>query len=284
MKPLLTIFVPSYNYGHYLPQALDSILSQDFSDYELIIIDDGSTDDSVQVAKSYAEKDARIHLIAHQTNGGLFKRLKEALEMAQGLYFHAFSADDIYLPGFLSKSIQALQKYPEVGLCCADFSYFKDDSSASELKKLLPSATEIEKFSPEKALSLFKTTQFWIPGTTCIVKRDLFIQYGGLDPQLENLSDWFLCHHLALFEGVIYIPEMLTSMRLHPQTYTNQVKKNKKRKRRVYRHLLNKLSFKENKEISRRFIEANLLKFISRELSWQLLLKPRYWKYYKLRS
>lgn len=281
MRPLLTIFIPSYNYGHFLPQAIDSVLAQDFSDYELIIIDDGSTDDSVHIAETYAQKDARIRFIAHRTNGGLFKRLKEALEMARGIYFHGFSADDIYLPGFLSKSMKALQDHPEIGLCCADFSYFKDDFNSIDPKKLLPTATAIEKFSPEKVLSLFKTSPFWIPGTTCIVKRDLFLQYGGLDAQLENLSDWFLCHHLALFQGVIYIPEILTSMRLHSQTYTNQVKKNKKRKRRVYRHLLNKLSLKENKEICRRFIEAKLLSFISRELSWKLLLNPKYWKYYK---
>lgn len=279
--PLLTIIIPSFNYGRYLRESLDSILSQDFEDYEVLLMDDGSTDETPVIAQSYAEKYPHIRYCRRVNNLGIFATAEEGRCLANGKYLHFFSADDRYLPQFLSKSIQCLQEFPDLGLVCSNIGYFQEPDQEIKTKPLLDRITPC-KFTPKELLPLFQTTGFWIPGTSCIVKKELLEKYGSFDPKLENISDWFLFHEIALFEGVGYIPETLIAMRQHPETYTSRVKRDKTRRRATFRHLLKKLNEKNNRERRHRFNRSTLLAFIFKDLFWKIVFDFRYiafWPY-----
>ncbi|HEY4831875.1 MAG TPA: glycosyltransferase family 2 protein [Waddliaceae bacterium] len=280
MPSEVSVVIPCHNYARYLRASVDSVLSQDYPHCEVILIDDGSTDETWQIMEEYGVRYPQVRAFKNDINQGIFAVYKRGWEEARGQYLHFFSADDLYHPFFLSKIMRLFDDHPHLGLVCTDINYFKQ--SESKESKLLPNCLKPRIFTRHEMIPLFQTTNFWIPGSTCVVKQEVLKKYGHLDPQLENISDWFCFHKISLFEGVGYIPEALISMRLHDQTYTSRVKRDKKRRRKTYRYLLEHLS--KNKELREPFKKSGLLSFIFRELYWKLRFHPRYfdfWSYVK---
>lgn len=278
IHPKLSIIIPCYNYAFFLRSCLDSILEQDYHNYELILVDDGSTDETWEVLQEYAAVHSHVRVFKSPTNEGPFKASQRGWNEALGTYLHFFSADDLYHPGCLSKIMTLFHNHPKLGLVCTDLNYFQNESGQTTTKNLLPEQNRSVVFTPQEAVSLFQKTDFWIPGLTCIMKADIVKKYGHFDSKLENISDWFYFHKIALLEGLGYIPEALISMRLHDQTYTSRVKKDKSRRRATYRHLLKILS--ENRDISTLFKKSGLLTFIFREFGWRIRVRPRYFGYW----
>jgi glycosyltransferase involved in cell wall biosynthesis len=113
-KPLVSIIMPVYNAESYIKEAIQSILNQTFTDFEFIIIDDGSTDNSLKIIKSF--KDNRIKIIKNKGNLGLIKTLNKGINLAQGRYIARMDADDIAMPERLEKQMAFLKENPDYGL------------------------------------------------------------------------------------------------------------------------------------------------------------------------
>lgn len=114
--PKVTVCLPTYNSGEFITQAISSILEQTFTDFELIISDDCSTDNTQEVIKSYLEKDNRIKYLQNSKNLGLFPNWNHCLESASGEYITVFAQDDVMLPKNLEQKVKILDKYQNVGL------------------------------------------------------------------------------------------------------------------------------------------------------------------------
>lgn len=114
-EPLVSVLVANYNYARFLPEALGSALNQTYSKLEVIVFDDGSTDDSCKVIKSFAEKDARINLIRHP-NGGVASALNIAYEASKGHLIALLDADDVWTGDRLEKVVKKFQGQPQVGM------------------------------------------------------------------------------------------------------------------------------------------------------------------------
>lgn len=115
MKPKVSVLIPVHNGEKYLRPAIDSILNQTFSDFELIIIDDGSTDHSREIVEAYA--DPRIRLASNQTKSGLARTLNKGIELAAGSYIARMDGDDISLPERLARQVAFMDAHPQVGAC-----------------------------------------------------------------------------------------------------------------------------------------------------------------------
>src|SRR3990167_9325600 len=115
MNPLVTVLMPVYNGKKYLKEAIESVLNQTFRDFEFLIIDDGSTDKSAEIIKSF--NDARIRLERNVTNLGLIKTLNNGLTLSRGKYIARMDCDDISLPKRLSVQVNFMEKHPEIGIC-----------------------------------------------------------------------------------------------------------------------------------------------------------------------
>lgn len=113
--PLLSIIVPVYNVEEYLPRCIDSILSQTFTDFELILIDDGSPDDSGEVCDIWAEKDSRIRVI-HKSNGGVNAARNTGLSLAKGRYITFIDGDDFIKSNTFEKALAILEENSEIDL------------------------------------------------------------------------------------------------------------------------------------------------------------------------
>ena len=110
----IDVAVPCYQYGRYLRECVSSILTQDVENLRVLIIDNASTDDSVEVARQLAAEDARVELIAHATNQGATFSYNEGIDWARADYFTLIDADDMMVPGCLSRAVAILDEQPEI--------------------------------------------------------------------------------------------------------------------------------------------------------------------------
>jgi glycosyltransferase involved in cell wall biosynthesis len=111
-NPLVSIGMPVYNGAHFLRGALDSLLKQEFEDFEILISDNASTDDTRSICTEYARRDERIQYLPNDTNIGALKNFNRVLSLARGKYFMWASYDDLWEPAFVSKLVSALEANP----------------------------------------------------------------------------------------------------------------------------------------------------------------------------
>ncbi len=114
--PSVTVVVPCYNYGHYLPQIVASVLTQARVDARVVIVDDASPDGSVEVARRLSATDSRIEVIAHEVNAGHIQTYNDGLATVTTDYVSLVSADDIVAPGALGRATSLMEAHPRVGL------------------------------------------------------------------------------------------------------------------------------------------------------------------------
>lgn len=113
--PTVTVLMPVYNGAAHLKEALESILAQSHQDFELLLIDDGSTDESLEIIES--TRDSRIHLKRNEVNKGLIHTLNDGLSVASGRYVMRMDADDVAMPQRLERQLDFMVRHPGVGIC-----------------------------------------------------------------------------------------------------------------------------------------------------------------------
>jgi glycosyltransferase involved in cell wall biosynthesis len=118
---LISVVMPVFNAEKFLAYAIESILNQTYPDFEFIIIDDGSTDDSLEIINKYEKQDDRIKVIINNGNIGLAKSLNKGIELAKGKYIARMDADDISLPERFEKQISFLENNPSIGVLGTSF-------------------------------------------------------------------------------------------------------------------------------------------------------------------
>ena len=121
-KPLVSIGMPAYNGAQYIRKALDSLLAQDFENFELIISDNASTDATLNICREYAKKDQRIRVCVQSRNIGPIANFRAVSEMAQGKYFMWAAVDDCWRPEFVGVLVKELETHSEAGvaMCAVD--------------------------------------------------------------------------------------------------------------------------------------------------------------------
>lgn len=112
--PLITIAIPCFNSAFYMEHSINSVMRQAYQNWELLLIDDGSSDTSLQIAKQYESRDSRIRVMSDGQNKGLANRLNESVREAKGLYYFRMDADDIMFPDRIQKQIAFLEAHPEI--------------------------------------------------------------------------------------------------------------------------------------------------------------------------
>src|SRR3984957_2046626 len=126
--PLISIVLPTYNGAHYLRKSVDSCLAQTFTDFELIIVDDCSSDDTGIIADQYAAQDPRVRVIHNDFNKKLPLSLNTGFEQARGIYHSWTSDDNYYAPEALEALVWELRAHPDVDLVYTDY-YLVDDQA-----------------------------------------------------------------------------------------------------------------------------------------------------------
>lgn len=185
-KPLISVVMPCYNAECYIEESIKSILNQTFKDFELIIVDDGSTDRSLEIIKKYARKDKRIRVIRNKKNMGIAISRNIGTKAAKGKYIAVHDSDDISLPFRLKEQFDYLEKNPEAGVVGGYLQIFE-----SESEKVIG----IRKY-PENDENLRNKIFFYSPVAqpAAMIRKDVFKKIGFYNPKYppsEDLDFWF---------------------------------------------------------------------------------------------
>lgn len=143
-KPLVSVIMPVYNPGRYLVESIESILNQTFSNFEFIIVDDASTDNSWKIIKSYAKKDKRIIPIKNKINLGVSLTSNIAISQSKGKFLARMDADDISVPDRLYKQITFLKNNPNTVIVGGQCTIIDENNQIVGLKKFPTTQTQIE--------------------------------------------------------------------------------------------------------------------------------------------
>ncbi|HJD59641.1 MAG TPA: glycosyltransferase [Rickettsia endosymbiont of Omalisus fontisbellaquei] len=221
-NPKISIVLPVYNREKLLPLAIESCLNQSFKDFELIIIDDCSKDNSVLVAKEYAEQDSRIKVIVNETNKKLPSSLNIAFKEARGQYFTWTSDDNLVHENALEEMSNVLDNSPNIGLVYTDYTLIDEQGKIG---------ARLYQESPE-----------FLPIRDCVgacflYRADLAKQVGGYNENMQLVDDYEYWLRFGLVTKFAHIPESLYFYRVHDQSLTIERKVEAKQAKRALKEL-----------------------------------------------
>ncbi|HVX14856.1 MAG TPA: glycosyltransferase family 2 protein [Pirellulales bacterium] len=221
----LSVVIPTYNHAKYLPRALQALVTQSVAPAEIIVVNDASTDDTPAILEAFARDYSMIKVITNAQNRRTNESVRIGMAHATGKYIYCVASDDYVLPGFVEKMVGTMEANPQAGVCSAYFSIV--NGVTGEIRPN-PSGwcTTPRYFAPDEFEKRIAHSS--IPGHASILKRSSFEAAGGLLPDLEWHSDWFLSLVVAFREGMCHVPEMLALLTDLPQSYcTNGMKSEK---------------------------------------------------------
>jgi len=201
VEPFFSIICPCYNQGHFLREAVQSVLNQDFLDWELIIIDDGSTDSTFEVANLYAQSDSRIKLI-RQENRGLSAARNAGLELASGEWVHLLDADDIVLNNSY-KVVQKAVQNSQADVLVGGYSYFDKTG-------YIHTHFFVDEFLDTQRILRANIA----PPVAFFFRKELIANIGNFDPALKSCEDWdFWIRAVKLGAKIQTISEVIVGYR-----------------------------------------------------------------------
>ncbi len=203
--PLVSIVIPAYNHARFLDEAIQSVLAQDYANKELIVLDDGSKDDTAAVLRKYQG----LFYFETHSNIGQAATLNKGWRMARGAFLSYLSADDALLPGAVSSAVAHLRPSPDVVLVYPDFNLV--DKTGRTLRAV--SAPE-----PDHASMLANC--ICAPGPGVFFRRAGFEATGGWNVELRQMPDFDYWLRLALCGRFQRIPEVLANFRMHEESQT----------------------------------------------------------------
>ena len=197
----VTVVIPCFNYARYLPQAVQSALSQSVAQVNVIIVDDKSTDDSLAVAERLAAQDDRVTVIAHRANKGPVDTFNDGLAVADGEFVVRLDADDLLTPGSLQRALAVMQQFPSVGLVYGHPLHFQGDT----LPGHRDTATGWTVWPGRKWLEARCRDGFnVITSPEVLMRRSVVDQVGG-QMQLAHTHDMEMWLRMSAFCDVAYI-------------------------------------------------------------------------------
>jgi len=210
-NPLVSIVIPVYNGSNYLREAIDSALAQTYKNIEVLVVNDGSTDKTEEIAKSYGDK---IRYFTKE-NGGVSTALNMGISNMRGEYFSWLSHDDLYMPEKIEKNIKAVKDNP-TRIVYSDYDIVNEKGgyTGTVSAKKLHRAADYE-------FGLFPVICGLIHGCSLLIHKSQFEKYGMFDEKLRTTQDYTLWFKMFRGQRLRYIPESLVKGRVHQVQATN---------------------------------------------------------------
>jgi glycosyltransferase involved in cell wall biosynthesis len=204
-KGLVSVIIPNYNYAIHVGKAIDSVLNQTYQNVEVIVVDDGSTDNSRAVLASYGESIT----VMEQTNEGVSKARNRGVSKAQGEFVAFLDADDIWLPTKIEKQIERFKRETDLGLVHCSMTYIdNEDRPIGEITDGMEGwvAEEFLRFEGGVVIGA---------GSTALVPKAVFDEVGGFDPRQSTAADWDFSYRVATRYKIGFAREPLVNYRQH---------------------------------------------------------------------
>ena len=202
--PLVSVVIPTFNRADFVVRAVESVLSQDYPSIEVLVVDDGSTDDTA--ARLDALADTRLRVLT-QPNGGVARARNRGASEAAGLYVAFLDSDDFWLPGKLMAQVAAMEAAPSrAGFCYTGLEVRRPGA---------PSEVQIPTVSGSAFRAMLLDNAVRAPTSCGLVRREVFDAVGGFDPDLPAIEDWEWLIRVARLYDFVAVPEVLAVYRDH---------------------------------------------------------------------
>ena len=211
-KPLISVIIPLYNKAPHIKRAIDSVLQQTFQDFELIIINDGSTDGSEHIVSEY--NDSRIHLI-NQKNQGVSAARNNGVNHSKSDFVSFLDADDEWLPEFLETILKLREVYPNAGVYGTGCIYVGDNGESMSVCHPELGVRVLNSYYKEKN----NHVGLMVYITAAAVDKRVFQSIGGFSEKMKRSEDEDFLARMAYVSDVVYNPKPLAKL------YTNSVNK-----------------------------------------------------------
>lgn len=240
--PLVSILIPNYNHSRYLDKCIQSAINQTYPNKEIILLDNSSQDNSVQVAAKY--QDQGVIVCRNEFNVMNFSYKILANVLAQGKYFILLCADDYIMPDFIEKAIAIMEMYPNVGYVHGERDFVTPEDQLIELDPFYKCSFVA---SGRKTMSVYMVTTVAHPAQG-LIRKSAFLQSGGYDMEIEHLnadrSQWF---YLSYENDAAYIKEKMCRIRVGNQTETVITQENLQHPILYHLTILNYVDFAKEK-------------------------------------
>lgn len=221
-KPLISVAIPAYNHARYIELCLQSVVAQTYPNIELVIIDDGSTDDTASKVTDFLNKHQKRFenvIFESQKNKGVSATSNKAISLCNGEWIHLLGSDDRMYPNKIAHQFAAITAWadPKLALVYADADYIDENDI------IIPKS---QKNRPDTGIVSTAYRQLFlqnpIPNPTITIRKEAFLAIGGFDETLK-LEDWDCWLRLSVNYSIARLPEVLASYRYHPHnTSRNQ--------------------------------------------------------------
>lgn len=198
---LFSVIIPLYNKASYIERTLRSVISQSFSDFEVIVVDDGSTDGGAEIADSILAESGVEYQLIRKPNGGVGSARNEGINASRGQYVCFLDGDDWWAPEFLERMAWLIENYPDAGLYCTNYYYVKH--GRNNVKLDIP--TGYFNYCREYARTMCMSAT----SSSACVSREILDEMGGFKPWLKLGEDFDLWIRIALKYGIAIVDEPL---------------------------------------------------------------------------
>lgn len=276
----VTLITPNYNHARFLPEYFESILAYSRRPDEIILIDDGSVDNSVDVVKSYQDRIPELVLLKNECNKGLHFSINYGIDRAKYDLVAISAVDDILLPHFFEKCLLLFDKYPDLGLVFANSLVFQDKKPYyfHKIKYCPYNVPRI--FTPDELVEICKKNPaFTITSNSCLYKKEVLLNCNKHDSELLSLSDFYLSVQICFRHRIGHVPEFLAAFRFVNDSYGNSVRFNFKKRWQLLSSMMSKIWAWENLQERKRLVDSGYLAWMGYFLILYLIFHPTYWRY-----
>ncbi|NQT82438.1 glycosyltransferase [bacterium] len=197
-SPTVSVVISTYNYGRFLAEAIDSVLAQTYKDYEIIVVDDGSTDNTREVVQPYTDLPNFIYHV--KPNGGQPSALNKGIQLSRGRFIAFLDADDKWLPEKLERQMPLFEGRPQVGVVYCRRALFNEERVIGDhYSKPLRSGMVIN----------WLLVDNFVPFASSIVRKECFEKAGPFDPKMKRCNDYDLWLRIALHYEFDFVDEPL---------------------------------------------------------------------------
>jgi glycosyltransferase involved in cell wall biosynthesis len=223
MPLTLSVVLPNYNHAKFIGRALAALLGQERAADEIIVIDDGSTDDSVAVVERIAATAPTVRLLRNPGNVGVILTLQRGLEAARGKYVYFAASDDWIFPGFFALALRRLEADPDMGLFCGEAMLIDGASNRPfAVRPAVRPRLRAGRIEAAGAQQLLRSTDNWVLTGSAIFRRDCVTWAGGFDARLGSFADGFIARKVALKFGFLFEPEIVASWVVFPDSVSRK--------------------------------------------------------------
>ncbi len=272
--PRLSVIVPNYNHAAHLPVALKAILGQSVAPLEVIVVDDGSTDNSWEVLTEFARQHPTLQIHRNEKNQGIVYTLNRAIRLARGDYVFPTAADDQILPGLLEQSLKVLAKHPQAALSCTICEWRYVDSGLTWHMGAGMSDRPCY-LSPDELVRLGKSGKLLIGTTSTVMRKDTLLEIGLFDAELRWHCDWYAAMVPAFRYGICFVPEVLSSFNIYSKSFYSSGHKGPEH-RAVLLKLLELLNSAACADVKPRICDSGVLSLFATPMFRILLSHPEY--------